>query len=136
MARGSAMEKFELYQPRPDNLIRIHVESDGKKLEVLADYKSEDHFSVRLTNSEANSLASKLETPHDVNWIRLENKQVLRISKSGDARQLILSDIKDSKEVQSGKIGVVLEEVLDKVIDTLRTQYVNSTCKCNFELGH
>jgi hypothetical protein len=113
------MEKFEVYQPMPDNLIRIHVESGGKKVEVLADYKSEDHFSVRLTNSESHWLASELKSPHGVNWIRLENKQALRVVRSGEVRQLILSDVKDGREIQSGRIGVILDEILDTVIDAL-----------------
>lgn len=47
-------QPVEVYQPMPDNLIRIHTEGDDKKLEVLADYKDEKHFTVRLTGSEAN----------------------------------------------------------------------------------
>ena len=43
----------EVYQPMPDNLIRIQNEGGGKRVEVLADYKDEDHFSVRLTGTEA-----------------------------------------------------------------------------------
>jgi hypothetical protein len=116
------MEQFvEVYQPMPDNIIRIHVESGSKKLEVLAGYKSEDHFSVRLTNSESDWLVSELKSPHDINWIRLENKQVLRVVRSGKVRQLILSDIRDGREVQAERIGVLLDEALDKVIEALRT---------------
>lgn len=53
----SNMEQItEIYQPMPDNMIRVHS-GRGKRLEVLADYKGEDHFMVRLTNAEAGRLA-------------------------------------------------------------------------------
>jgi hypothetical protein len=88
---------------------------------VLADYKSEVHFSVRLTNSESNWLASELKSPHGINWKRLKNKQVLRVVRSGEVRQLILSEIRDGQEISAAPIGVILEEVLDKVVEALRT---------------
>jgi hypothetical protein len=105
----------------PDNLIRVHSGDGGKRLEVLANYKEEDHFLVRLTNAEAGRLASELTSPSGLqNWIRLENGQVLRVVKSGEVRQLILSDIRGGQEVQAGRIGVILEDILDKVADALR----------------
>jgi regulation of enolase protein 1 (concanavalin A-like superfamily) len=109
----------EVYQPMPDNIIRIHISDGSKKLEVLASYKEESHFSVSLTNSKADWLASELKSPHDINWIRLENGQVLRVIRSGEVRQLILSDIRDGQEISAAPIGVILEEVLDKVVDAL-----------------
>lgn len=110
----------EVYQPMPDNLIRIHTEGDDKKLEVLADYKDERHFTVRLTNSEADRLASELKSPNGVqNWVRLGNGQVLRVVRSGEVHQLILSDIRGGQEVSAAPIGVILNEVIDKVVDAL-----------------
>lgn len=110
----------ELYQPMPDNMIRVHSGDSGKRLEVLADYKEENHFLVRLTNPEADWLASELKSPSSLqNWIRLENRQVLRVVRSGEVRQLILSDIRDGREIQFGRIGVILDEVLDTVVDAL-----------------
>ena len=116
------MEQFtEVYQPMPDNIIRVHIGDGSKKLELLASNKEKSHFSVRLTYSEAERLASELKSPSVLqNWIRLENGQVLRVIKSGEVRQLILSDIKDGREVQAGRVGVILEEVLDKVVEPLK----------------
>lgn len=111
----------EVYQPMPDNMIRVHSGDGGKRLEVLADYKEESHFLVRLTNSDAGRLASELTSPNGLqNWIRLENGQVLRVVRHGEVRQLILSDIRGDQEIQAGRTGVILEEVLDKVADALR----------------
>ena len=111
----------EVYQPMPDNLIRVHVGDGIKRFEVLASYKEESHFSVRLTNSEADWVAAELKSPNGVqNWIRLENEQVLRVVRSGEIRQLILSDIINGREVQAERIGVILEDVLDKVVEALR----------------
>lgn len=111
----------KVYQPMPDNLIRVHSGGGGKRLEVLAGYKEESHFLVRLTDAEASRLASELTSPSGLqNWIRLENGQVLRVVRYSEVRQLILSDIRGGREVQAGRIGVILEEVLDKVADALR----------------
>jgi hypothetical protein len=106
----------------PDNLIRIQNEGDGKRVQVLADYKDEDHFSVRLTGTEADWLASELKTPSRFqNWKRLENGQVLRVVRASEVRQLILSDIGGGREVQAGRVGVILVEVLGQVIEPLKT---------------
>lgn len=116
------MEQFaEVYQPMPDNIIRIHTGNDSKKLEVLASYKDESHFSVRLTNSKAEWLVSELKSPHGINWTRLENGQVLRVVKRSEFRQLILSDIRGGREVWAAPIGVILDEVLGEVVDALET---------------
>ena len=115
------MEQFvEVYQPMPDNIIRIHTDSESKKVEVFASYKDESNFSVCLTHPEADWLASELKLPHGINWIRLANKQVLRVVKIGEVRQIILSDIKAGQEIHIRPIGIVLEDVLEKVIDALK----------------
>ncbi|HEV2800378.1 MAG TPA: hypothetical protein VGW12_07770 [Pyrinomonadaceae bacterium] len=111
----------EVYQLMPDNIIRIHTGETGKKIEVLADYKKEKHFSARLTFSEANWLASELNSPHGINWKRLENQQVLRIIRRNEFRQIVLSDIIDGQEISAAPIGVILDEVLDRVIGALKT---------------
>jgi hypothetical protein len=116
------MEPFvEVYQLMPDNIIRVHIADGGKQMEVLADYKEERHFSVRLTNSEADWLASELKSPNSLkNWIRLENEQVLRVIRNTEFRQLSLLTIRGGQEISAAPIGVILDEVLDKVVDALR----------------
>jgi tartrate dehydratase beta subunit/fumarate hydratase class I family protein len=111
---------LEVYQPMPDNIIRVYIGDGSKKLEVLASYKEESHFSVSLTNSKAEWLASELKSSHGINWIRLDNDRVLRVVKSGEITQLILFNIKGGQEIQTGRIGMILEEVIDKVIDCLK----------------
>jgi hypothetical protein len=112
----------EVYQPMPDNLIRIQNEGGGKRVEILADYKEEDHFSVCLTATEADWLASELKSPSPFqNWKRLENGQVLSVERADEVRQLILSDIRGGRKVQAGRGGVILEERLDQVIEPLKT---------------
>jgi hypothetical protein len=115
------MERIaEVYQPMPNDIIRVHIGDGSKKLEVLASYKEESHFSVHLTNSEADRLASELRSPNGLqNWIRLGNGQVLRIVRSGEVHQLILSNIRGGQEISAAPIGVILDEVLDKVVDAL-----------------
>ena len=113
-------ELVEVYQPMPDNIIRIHSGDGGKTLEVLASYKEERHFSVRLNTAEADWLASELKSPGVLpNWIRLENEQVLRVVRNSDFRQLILSDVRGGREFSAAPVGVVLDEVLNQVIDAL-----------------
>jgi hypothetical protein len=87
---------------------------------VLADYKEESHFSTRLTGPEANWLVSELRSPGGLqNWKRLENGHVLRVMRSGEVRQLTLSEVRGGREMPAAPIGVILEEVLGEVIDAL-----------------
>jgi hypothetical protein len=110
----------EVYQPMPDNIIRVRSGDGRKTLEVLADYKDGDHFSVRLNNAEADWLASELKSPGLLpNWIRLENEQVLRVVRNSEYRQLILSEVKGGREVPAAPVGVVLDEALNQVADAL-----------------
>jgi hypothetical protein len=46
MLKGESVmsQPVKVYQSMPDNLIVIHTSDDGKMLEVLADYKNEDHL--------------------------------------------------------------------------------------------
>lgn len=114
-------QPVEVYQPMPDNLIRVHAGEDVKELEVLAEYKDGAYFSVRLTVPEANWVASELRSPNGLrNWRRLENGHVLRVARSGEVRQLILSDVRGGREISAAPIGVILEEAVDKVVDALR----------------
>lgn len=110
----------EVYQPMPDNIIRVRSGDGGKTVEALAGYKDEGHFSVRLNNAEADWLASELKSPGGLqNWIRLENEQVLRVVRNSDFRQLILSDVRGGREFSAAPVGVVLDEVLNQVVDAL-----------------
>lgn len=109
---------IEIYQPMPDNMIQVHISDGIKKLEIFANYKNEKRFSVVLTNSEANWLASELKSPFN-HWKRLENEQILRVVINDEIRQIIVSDIKNGKEVMA-QLGVILDDVLGKVIDALK----------------
>lgn len=115
-------QHVEVYQPMPENIIRIRSAGNVKTLEVFADYKEERHFSARLNNIEADWLASELESPSGLqNWVRLENEQVLRVVRNSEFRQLILSDIKGGREISAAPVGVILDEVLNKVVDALKS---------------
>lgn len=114
-------EIVEISQPMPDNVIRIYSEGDNKRLKIFASYrKSESHFSVYLTCSEANWLASEPEQPQDINWFQLEDKKFLRVIKNQDVRQIVLSGTQSGKEISLGLIGVMREDVIYRVISALR----------------
>lgn len=103
-AKNVMKDFMEIRQPMPDNTIQISTGDGNKKLEIFAGYEDKKRFSIVLTNREASRLASRLKSSSLLSdWIRLENEQILRVLTNGEVRQVIVSDVKNGKEIIARK---------------------------------
>lgn len=116
----TAFKVIEILQPLPDNRIRISANSKGKKLEIFTDYKHDKSFSLILKKAEADWLAEVLKEVPSTNWKCLSNEMILRVLEQHEVRQIIVAN-DGNKTREKEQLGVILVDVLDEVIEGLRS---------------